>query len=522
MYQALLTRRYLTSKIMPLLAAVAVVLCTAMVLIVWSVMGGFLARFIDQGRTMIGDVSVGWPNAGFAYYEDLAQRLEDDPLIEATAPMIETYGILVLPQGLKQTVLIKGVEGASFARVTDYEDTIYWRALEESRDPEDARTAEWLRTEAEWEIDRVAGLTLSEPVAQPDGSIEMRPAIVPGIEVSGYNIRRPTGIYVPGSPRVAGEDGSVSYSRRFLLDEQVTLHAIPLDTEGQAVEMVTRVLPVANEFETGLLEVDQNTVIVNLDLLQRMLGMDEGRRIVGELDPFAVVTDPVTGEQTFNTEPPTETDPARVTRLLIRAADGVDADTVKARAAAIYEEFAAAHPGEVPLPPGEAEGIRMETWRDANRTLIAAVEKETQLVLFIFSFISSTAAFLVLAIFWSMISEKTRDIGVLRSLGASRAGVAWVWVRYGVAIGVVGSVLGLALAYAVVLNINTIHDWMGAVLGVKIWDPAVYYFTRIPSEVDPAHAVMVFLGGVFASVVGALIPALRAAHMDPVKALRFE
>ncbi|MBL8963533.1 MAG: hypothetical protein JNK70_05635, partial [Phycisphaerae bacterium] len=74
MYQALLTRRYLTSKIMPLLASLAVVLCTAMVLIVWSVMGGFLVKLMNSGRALVGDVVVAWPNTGFAHYDDLIGR----------------------------------------------------------------------------------------------------------------------------------------------------------------------------------------------------------------------------------------------------------------------------------------------------------------------------------------------------------------------------------------------------------------------------------------------------------------
>ena len=73
-YQPLLTRRYLTSKLMPLLAVVAVALCTAMVLIVWSVMGGFLNNFLASGRQMIGDVTVAY-SRGIPHYEQLMEML---------------------------------------------------------------------------------------------------------------------------------------------------------------------------------------------------------------------------------------------------------------------------------------------------------------------------------------------------------------------------------------------------------------------------------------------------------------
>src|SRR3954471_17851531 len=110
MYQALLTRRYLLSKVMPLLAMVAVLLCTAMVLITWSVMGGFLNMLVNTGRTMTGDVTITWPTTGFGYYDDLIERLEKDPAVEAAAPAIESFGLLNLPDGRNEPVIVRGVE----------------------------------------------------------------------------------------------------------------------------------------------------------------------------------------------------------------------------------------------------------------------------------------------------------------------------------------------------------------------------------------------------------------------------
>ena len=165
---------------------------------------------------------------------------------------------------------------------------------------------------------------------------------------------------------------------------------------------------------------------------------------------------------------------------------------------------------------------QVKTWEDLNRTMISAVKKETGLVLFIFGIVSFTTVFLVLAIFWSMASEKTKDIGILRALGASTPGIAWLWIRYGAAIGIVGSVLGTAMGYWIVSDINAIHDWIGRTTGLVIWDPQQYYFIEIPSDVDPQKALIVFVVGVLTCVLGALLPAWHSARMDPVKALRFE
>ena len=113
---------------------------------------------------------------------------------------------------------------------------------------------------------------------------------------------------------------------------------------------------------------------------------------------------------------------------------------VRDAARAVYETVALRHEGEMPSPTR----VPILTWDDRPNVaqFIGVVKKETALVLFIFGVVSLTAVFLVFAIFWSMVSEKTRDVGVLRAVGASRAGVMWLFLRYGLTLGVIGSLLG--------------------------------------------------------------------------------
>lgn len=534
MYHALLTRKYLTSKIMPLLAALAVLLCTAMVLITWSVMGGFLSMLLDSGRKMVGDVSITWPNTGFAHYDDLIQRLEADPEIEAACPMIETFAVVVLPDDRVMMIALKGIDGPSFSRVIDFDEQLYWRPIgpedrmpkagpnEDIREHDDSRNV----------LERI--LEGGRRLAQFDPSTgEWVPGLVIGIETGDFNQRSRTGsgVYTPRAQLRAQSTGGIEIIPDFMpLTGRVTIHLMPLDTGGRAIEIVTRRVPIANEFKSGIYDVDRQTAFINLQRLQELMGMSQAQRVVNDPNapahnPFEVAIDPATGREIHVQPTNMVTDPARVTTVLIRAADpNTPSNVIKERAEAIYAEFVTAHTdpdtGECDVP--KAGTIIINTWEDQNATLVAAVRKETALVLFIFGFISLTAVFLVLAIFWSMIAEKTRDIGVLRALGASRVGVAWLWMRYGLAIGVVGSLLGGLAALLVVWNINPIHEWMGKSLGLYIWDPAVYVFTQIPAKVEPLHAGFVLAAGILSSLIGALIPAWRAARLDPVKALRFE
>lgn len=501
MYQALLTRRYLFSKIMPLLSSAAVMLCTAMVLVVWSVMGGFLVMLLAQGKSMIGDVSITWPVQGIPRYERLIEMLEADPMVDAATPMIETLGLVGLPSTDTKPVSVLGVDPQGYNRVTGFFDRLWWRPLEkplptdsEALDPrlDDPRMKEWFEdgTRLE-EADPITGLR--------------RPAIVPGIQVTGYNNIRERG-------------GFYSTLRYDMPTQELTLSVLPLSQRGVAIDMAAMRFPVANEFRTGLYQADAEWVIVPLEPLQKMLRLDRAERV--RPGAMRVVRDEHTGEERFEEQAAIEEIPARATTILIKAAEGVRADALRDRAAEIYGQFAT----EIGTAAPPADRIPIFTWENKPglKMFIAAVKKETSLVLLLFSFISLTAVFLIFSIFWSMISEKTRDIGVLRAIGAGRAGVAWLFVRYGLAIGITGSLLGLGLAYIVVTNINPIHEWLGTALGIQVWDPEVYYFDTIPNHVDPLRAAIVGGFGVLSSALGALIPALRAARMDPVKALRFE
>lgn len=194
----------------------------------------------------------------------------------------------------------------------------------------------------------------------------------------------------------------------------------------------------------------------------------------------------------------------------------------------------------------------------------------------LFSIIYLVVAALILSIFWAIVFEKTRDIGILRSLGASRAGIVWIFLSYGAIIGTMGSLLGLFLGWIVTKNINEIHSMLGeppisiAIVafvvglcsltvainrgkrgeilpivvgflvaitcfgvgalvlyirnmgGVVIWDASVYYFSTIPNNIDWQSASITVAGAVLFCLLGAIIPAAKAADTDPVKALRHE
>ena len=130
--------------------------------------------------------------------------------------------------------------------------------------------------------------------------------------------------------------------------------------------------------------------------------------------------------------------------------------------------------------------------------------------------------FLIFCIFYMIVAEKTKDIGIIKSVGATNTGVAGIFLGYGLVIGILGAAIGLLVSYLIVHNINEIHDWMGRRLNVQIWNPEVYLFDKIPNTMSWRDIAVIVPIAIVSSVLGALLPAFRAARMHPVESLRWE
>jgi lipoprotein-releasing system permease protein len=174
------------------------------------------------------------------------------------------------------------------------------------------------------------------------------------------------------------------------------------------------------------------------------------------------------------------------------------------------------------LRPDGDPYLEVFTWIDVHRTFLAAVENERSLLLVISSFSFIVVAFLIGATQSMLVIEKTREIGVLRSLGASVAGTSAIFLGNGVVIGAAGAGAGTALGVAIATHVQDIADWLRATFGLDLFPQEIYRFTEVPVEVRPGFAAVVCAGAILFAVLGALIPALRAASLDPVESLHHE
>jgi lipoprotein-releasing system permease protein len=166
--------------------------------------------------------------------------------------------------------------------------------------------------------------------------------------------------------------------------------------------------------------------------------------------------------------------------------------------------------------------FHVQSWKDMQGPLLAAVQMETTILNILLFLIIGVAGFGILATFYMIVVEKTRDIGILKSLGASSRGVMSIFLGYGMSLGMVGSGVGVLMGLLFVWNINEIAQLIENVTGREVFDPTIYYFQEIPTIINPFTIGWIVLGAMTIAVGASVLPAIRAARLHPVEALRYE
>jgi lipoprotein-releasing system permease protein len=251
-----------------------------------------------------------------------------------------------------------------------------------------------------------------------------------------------------------------------------TVSATIPTSQGAKLLPVTSSFAVCDYFKSEMSEYDSNYVFVPLDYLQRLRTMED-----------------------------------RVTGIQIRLKDYRDAGQVTEALAGLFPESA---------------GLHVSTWKDKQGPLLAAIEIERGLLNILLFLIIAVAGFGILAIFSMIVTEKTRDIGILKALGASNGGVMNIFLGYGLLLGLVGAGLGSGLGLTLTVYINEIEKLMADQAGREIFDKTVYYFNEIPTDIQFWNVFLVNVGAVAIAVLFSVLPALRAALLHPVRALRYE
>ncbi|HIE99095.1 MAG TPA: ABC transporter permease [Fuerstia sp.] len=251
--------------------------------------------------------------------------------------------------------------------------------------------------------------------------------------------------------------------------DDILITTIGSDTPPEPISFSATVVDM---FRSGMSEYDGQLVLMNLEELQQNRGMI------------------LNGEDA-------------ITSIQIKLHDYNDSEEVVKRLRAAF-------------PPG---AVSVSTWEAKQGLLLSAVEVETAILNVLLFMIIAVAGFGILAIFFMIVVEKTRDIGILKSLGASSKGVMSIFLSYGLGLGVVGSAAGVAMGLLFVRYINEIEDGLSWMTGRKVFDEKIYYFFEIPTQVNPLMVMWVAVGAIAIAVLASVLPARRASRLHPVRAL---
>ncbi len=546
MYKLLLCWRYLRTRWIALASVISVTLGVATMIVVNAVMAGFSNEMQTRIHGILSDIVFESHSlSGFQdpeWHMEEIRRVAGDSIIGMT-PTVTVPAMLsfqVRGQWITRQVMFIGIDESTHAAVSDFgaylqhpenrhrlsfdlRDGGYDTRDSQSEGPGPSRPAlggaGWPHRRTKVERERIWKQKLKETSGNPDTALNTNTnqptrsidaqvdaildvtdtkSVAPEESTSNaendnsatpqnpFSAARPqqgrtmdlateqfTGV-VPGIGLASFRD-STGVDRFLVLPGDDVKITFP--TAGTPPKAVSDNFTIVDFYESKMSEYDSNFVFVPIAALQRMRGM---------IEP--------------------ETGLASVNSIQIKLKDGVSLDDVRNR---LRQAF----------PP---ELYAVSTWRDKQGPLLSAVDMEMAVLNILLFLIIAVAGFGILAIFFMIVVEKTRDIGILKSLGASASGIAGVFLGYGLFLGIVGAGAGLILGLTITWNLNRIRSFVEWWTGQSVFDPSIYYFFKIPTIIDPFTVFWIIVGAITIAVAASVLPALRAARLHPVEALRHE
>lgn len=505
MYKLLLCWRYLRTRYIALVCIVSVMLGVATMIVVNSVMAGFTHEMQARINGMLGDLifeshSMDGVADAEAHMRKIREAVGDD--IAGMSPTVHVPALMYIDinqQLLTRQITLVGIDEASYSSVSAFgeylqhptnREHLEFKLRQGGYDVYDHQILDKNQQKPRVQMEQ-SGWTYRQHKAMLKKQRELvsapamtdqsaNPFVVKEAqedEPQGRDFDMATeqhvgvvlGIGVCGFRAADGSDHFVALPGD---DVRVSFPKASLPPEA-----ISEFYTIVDFYESKMSEYDASFVFVPLKELQRSRGM---------IDP--------------------ETGIGKFTSIQIKLRPGANAEVVRDKLRNVFP----------------AQLYMVSTWRDKQGPLLAAVNMETAVLNVLLFMIIAVAGFGILAIFYMIVVEKTRDIGILKSLGASGSGVMGIFLGYGLSLGIVGSGVGMVLGLLFVANINEIADLLGRITGQPVFDPSVYYFYKIPTIVEPLTVTWICLGAIAIAVLASVLPARRAAHLHPVRALRYE
>jgi lipoprotein-releasing system permease protein len=513
MYKLLLCWRYLRTRYIALASIISVMLGVATMIVVNAVMEGFTHEMQDRIHGILSDLV--FESISLDGFPDAERRMSEihgvaGDYIAGMSPTVHIPAMLgysVGSQYITKQITIIGVDEKTYATVSDF-----GRYLQH---PKNREQLDFQLREAGYDtIDHQAGDPSKAPVRRdmqlagkeirrrraaymqrfvaPEGSLDKNPFAKPKTAADGgptpeslFGVTADEGAdFDPAKDQHTGAVLGIGLCAYRTHEGADGFLAVPGDdveisypTAAKPPKVLSRKFTIVDFYESKMNEYDSSFVFAPIREVQKMRGM----------------VDPTTQIANFNA-------------IQIRLKPGVNLNMVR-------DLLRASFPAQV---------FKISSWRDKEGALLAAVQMETAVLNVLLFLIIAVAGFGILAIFFMIVVEKTRDIGILKSLGATGRGIMGIFLGYGLSLGVVGASVGLGIGLLFVRYINEIADLLGRVTGQPVFDPSIYYFQKIPTIIEWHTVTWIVLGAMGIAILASILPSRRAARLHPVEALRYE
>ena len=162
------------------------------------------------------------------------------------------------------------------------------------------------------------------------------------------------------------------------------------------------------------------------------------------------------------------------------------------------------------------------SWADTNSSLFSALKVERNVMFIILSLIIIVAAFNIISGLTILVKNKTRDIAILKSIGVLNKSIIKIFFLVGVTIGTSATLFGIILGVTFSMYVENVRKFLSDVFNISLFPEEIYFLSTMPSEINPSSIFIISLCSIFITIIVSIFPAMKAAKLDPIKALKYE
>lgn len=285
------------------------------------------------------------------------------------------------------------------------------------------------------------------------------------------------------------QDGSYLYPLTPMQLELV-VSVFPLNMKGGLLRPVdfvnTKTFSYCDDSHSGLVDADTMVVYLPLDQAQKLCGLDSPIK--------------------------------RINTIHIKFVGDANLHSSVEKTRQLWTEYVQSQAGK---PGAELfENVTVQSWEENRRSIIAPMEMEQIMMTMLFLMLGIITVFIVFVVLYVIICHKSKDIGILKSIGVSTAELFSTFMVFAILVGLTGTLLGGSFGGLLLKNINPLERWLYAKFGWQLWDRTMYLIGDIPNKIEPEVVIIIIVSAIFACMMGAIVPGLQAARKSPAESLQ--